>query len=113
MNWLDRILIRLLLRKRPSYNRIIKIDGRNISVNIEEYIPAKQMLTMLMSKTTEQDLENFSKKIGARISKDIEEGVREGLYAPLKEGASAGRPTPKNLVFDARWLREEGLKPKK
>jgi hypothetical protein len=41
---LDRILIKLLLKKKKSYFRILKLGSRNVSIRIEEYIPANEMI---------------------------------------------------------------------
>lgn len=41
---LIKLLIRFLLRKQESYFRIIKVGNRNVSIDIEEYIPASEMI---------------------------------------------------------------------
>jgi len=41
---LIKLLIRFMLKKRKSYFRIVKVGSRNILINIEEYIPATEMI---------------------------------------------------------------------
>lgn len=38
MKWLDRILVRILIRKRSHYFTVLKVNGRDISISIQDYI---------------------------------------------------------------------------
>lgn len=45
MKWLDRLLVRILIGKRAHYFAVVKVNGRDVSLSIQEYISDHEMFS--------------------------------------------------------------------
>lgn len=43
MKWLVRLLVRFLIRKRTHYFTVVKVNGRDVSLSIQDYISDHEM----------------------------------------------------------------------